>query len=540
MSEPEIGLLRASLEELWACQPEYHKAQKFYDGSFAEPFTSLLLQQLLGSTPQRYKTVLSAVPVDAVVDKLRIVDVRASTPEGTAAVQAGIWKPNNMRLESKSAIRAAEKFGDAYLFVWPGESSLPGAVDDEVTDRNSGGQDGTQAVPVDEGPQTVSLFYNSPLSTRVFYDEDNPRVKHHAVKIKDCGGYWEAWLYLGAYAGYRIEYYRTALKKGKDAVDYQFVGEVPNELGAFPFIHLRNDFPYGSPLHKGAYGPQEAITKLIVNQLSTSDFAAFPQRWALKDTAATFGDDIEYNADDSTVPDDEETVSSLTSGPGRIWEITAKALGQFQAADVQQFLAPIETYVQMMGVTTNTPTYYFTGDGVGGGTPTGESIRQRDARLNSKTEWHRDALDAGFVEALELGLSQVLGVDDSVQITWAPVGYTSEKERLDLVKQKTALGVPLAVALAETGYDEDTVKAWTAATTDAQLQQRVQVLDTLGDAMSKLGAAKALGVDIADAEEVAAQVLAVLVAERAPNAAADEVPEQPVGTPVEASGGDGE
>lgn len=505
---PNTPLLRKSLKALDAARPAYVQAHKFYEGTFAEPFASLLMQRVLVAQQPDYKMVLSAVPVDAVVEKLEIVDVRASTPEATEFLQEEVWKANNMGLEHLVAILAAEKFGDAYLFMWPeevqnvvyddGEEVLPAEnVDEEMAEEEG---------DIDEGEEVMTMTYQSPLKVRVFYDEANPRLMTHAVKRIKTGKTECAWLY---YANGRIEKYETAEDK-KGIEDFRFVEEIPNPLDEIPFVHLRNGFPYGTPLHKKAYGPQNALTKLVVNQLSGSDFDAFPQRWALAKTRGmTGGDDIEWAGDDGTVPDkDEGQISKLTSGPGRIWDLSGfDQVGQFSTGDVSQFLQPIEKYVEFMAVATGTPAYYFSADPVGGGTPSGEAVRQRDARLNSKTQRHQQILDNGFERALQMSLNYFGFEDVSVSIRWKPIEYVTEQEKLELVEQKTNLGIPLAVALAEAGYDEETVLRWTTGNpTEAELTRRVDMLVKMADALQKLGTAATLGIDMTDINEIVKQL----------------------------------
>src|SRR3546814_14473774 len=87
--------------------------------------------------------------------------------------------------------------------------------------------------------------------------------------------------------------------------------------------------------------------------MSTSDFAAFPQRWALQETGTTTDDDLDWDEGDGGDAADEKNPvdlqSQLISGPGRIWPLrNMKAVGQFSAADVAQFLKPITTLTGLM------------------------------------------------------------------------------------------------------------------------------------------------------------------------------------------------
>src|SRR5690348_16753636 len=497
---PNLKLLRHSLKELEEARPGYIEADRFYKGTFAEPFQSLVMQRLLVRKEVNYKAVLSAVPVDAVVEKLEIVDIQSSDEEVTDFLQEEVWKANQLQFVHKTAILAAEKFGDAYIFMWPEYDYEEQVVTEEG------------APPADEAQLVMTgivACYQSPMKVRVFYDDMNPSRKTHAVKrLKTGKGKQErAWLYL---EDGTIELYETPLNKcGID--DFEYVEDVDNPTGQIPFIHLRNDLPYGCPLHKNAYGPQNQITKFLVNEVSGSDFNAFPQRYALAKTrsASQGGDDIDWSGSDDTVPDQEENiVSKLVSGPGRIWDLSGfDSVGQFASADVEQYLKPMERAVQLMASATNTPVYYFTADSTGGGTPTGESIRQRDARLNTKTEWQQKLLDSQFKEMLYMAYEILYDTEDdedlSISIKWKPIEYVPESEKLDMVQKKIELGIPAAVAFAEAGYDESTVDAWLAGKpNDAELLRRVTLLNQMGDAVQKIGTAAALGIDLSQANEL--------------------------------------
>lgn len=503
---PHLQLLRSSLKELEAHKPAYIEANKYYNGSFQEPFQSLLMQRILVTKEVNYKAVLSAVPVDAVVEKLEIVDIQANDEEVTDILQDDVWKANQMQFVHKTAILAAEKFGDAYIFLWPEMGDVEQYAEEEAQAADA---------PVQEVTGVVAS-YQSPLKVRVFYDEANVSLKTHAVKRLRTGrGKQEcAWLYL---ADGTIERYETPENKC-GIEDFVYVEDVDNLVGEIPFIHLRNDLPYGKPLHLKAYGPQNQLTKLISNEMSGSDFNAFPQRYALAKTRGTNGgDDIDWSGEDDTVPDangGDNVVSKLTSGPGRIWDLSGfDSVGQFASADVDQYLKPMEVAVKMMAVATGTPVYYFTADSTGGGTPTGESIRQRDARLNTKTGWHQQHLDAGFEEMLELSYYIIFGRtteedDISINIKWKPIEYVSEAEKLELIDKKVQLGIPIEVAFAEAGYDEATVKMWTGGKpNEAELARRITMLGDLGAAMEKLGTASVLGIDITEVQDVVTTLL---------------------------------
>lgn len=505
---PNLKLLRQSLKELDAAKPGYVEAHKYYTGEFAEPFQSLVMQRILARKEVNYKAVLSAVPVDAVVEKLEIVDIQTSDPEVTEALQDEVWKANQMQFVHKTAIRAAQKFGDAYIFMFPEYEDAEGEIDETAEGSEDDETGAAQAIT------GIVASYQSPLKVRVFYDDVNPAMKTHAVKrLKTGKGKQErAWLY---YADGTIELYETPVNKC-GIEDFTYVEDVDNPSGEIPFIHLRNDLPYGCPLHKNAIGPQNQITKFLVNEVSGSDFNAFPQRWALAKTKGmTGGDDIDWSGTDDTVPDGRANgnVSTLVSGPGRIWDLSGfDSVGQFASADVEQYLKPIDKAVELMAAATSTPVYYFKADNVGGGTPSGEAVRQRDARLNTKAEWQQKHMDMGFEEMLYMAYEILFDPADnddlSISIKWKPIEYVPEAEKLELIGKKIELGIPVAIAFAEAGYDEETVEQWLSGKpNEAELLRRVTLMNALGDAIQKFGTAAALGIDTTELNELVTDIV---------------------------------
>src|SRR5690348_15373715 len=155
---PHKQILRNALHELDRAIPGYAEADKFYKGTFAEPFQSLVMQRLLMRKEVNYKAVLSAVPVDAVVEKLEIVDIQTNDPDVTEALQDEVWKANQLQFVHKTAILAAEKFGDAYIFMWPEYDDVEGAVDESAPE----GED-VSAEPALTG---IVACYQSPMKVR--------------------------------------------------------------------------------------------------------------------------------------------------------------------------------------------------------------------------------------------------------------------------------------------------------------------------------------------------------------------------------------
>ncbi|MEH0586218.1 phage portal protein [Streptomyces sp. B21-106] len=476
--------------ELKEARPGYDQAQTYYDGKVPEVFTSVRLRRALAVHNIDFDLNFAKTPVDAVTDKLKVASI-TSPDEDTNLLISKIWQDNQLNLEIPDLLRRAGEYGDAYLMVLP--------VEDDKGDT-----------------VRVEMFYNSPQTVRVIYAEDNPRRKAYTIKRWCEGRYQRAELLYDD----RTERWTTSENsdgsKPNDWLHWPADPEdpeswlLPHEWGEQPVFHFRTDRPYGVPEHYGAYGPQNAITKLQATHMGTVDYQGAPQRYALTETATTDTSDLEPgDFDDGDWPLDENGVgpsdsgadSSLKAGPGEMWLLRGyKSVGQFDAADPQVFLDPINFNVRAMAQICTTPLRMF--DPQSSGQRSGESYREEDGPFISKVENRQTSYGASLHEAFVFALRR-LGIEDPVvTVDWVPARSVSSAEGWQTVKTKIEAGVPRRQALMEAGYRAEQVDSWLAGVDDAELQRRVDIFASLADSAQKLGAAKTLGV--VSEEQVAA------------------------------------
>lgn len=476
--------LMYGIEELKEARSEYDRAAMYYDGKVPEVFTSLRLRRALAAHNIDFDLNFAKTPVDAVCDRLEIAGITGGDDEQTALISK-IWQDNQLDLEMPDLFRRAGEYGDAYLIVLPVEDDAGNVV-------------------------RVEMYYNSPQTVRVIYDEENPRRKAFTIKKWCEGPYHRAELYYDD----RTERWTTSENaRGDQAGDWQHwpANEDPeswvieHDWGEQPVFHFRTDRPYGTPEHFGAYGPQNAITKLQATHMGTVDYQGAPQRYALTETATTDTSDLEPgDFDDGDWPLDEKGLgpsdsgedSSLKAGPGEMWLLRGyKSVGQFDAANPQVFLDPIMFNVRAMAQICTTPLWLFDPSGE---QPSGNSVRAQDAPFTKKIGNRQLSYGATLREATVFGLRR-LGVEDPVvTVHWKPAETVDDVEGWQTVQAKIAAGVPRRQALIEAGYRAEQVDAWLSGTDDAELQRRVDVLASLADSAQKLGAAQALGVVSSD------------------------------------------
>lgn len=447
-----------ALTELRDARPDYEEAESYYEGRAEERFASDFMEKLLGGSHD-FKINLACRPVDAVLDRLEIAAITCEPDDGTAIFETQVWKANELDIEAPEIHEAAGMYGDSYLFVWeaePEEDEPAAAVEDQAAVDE----------PAPAGPPGVDVFYNSPLVARVLYDTENPRRKRLAIKswceTDDEGN---ELVRVNLYYRDRLEKYRsipkTEAKKDADFEPYvdehtDAQGVMENLYGEIPFFHFRTRSPYGRPIHRNAYGPQDALTKLITNQMANSDFAAFPQRYGLVEPKASTDDDIDWDHDETTDPEDKE--SALVSGPGTFWALrNYKAVGQFAPSDVKNFIEPMGVYVRFMAAVTSTPLRWFDPSG---DVPSGESIRADEGPLNKKIGKVGLRFGSAWRQAGNFAL-KILGHSGYVvTVRWKSPQTVEDLDFWDMVKAKQDAGVPVRVTLMEAGYTEAQVTEW--------------------------------------------------------------------------------
>lgn len=508
----DLSDLQNALNELDKAYPEYREAEEFYDGDVPEVFASLRLRRALARTGEPYKINFARKPVDLITEKLTITAVTVpDNPDANTALQA-ILKRNKWQIQHKDMLMRAGEYGDANILVWP-----------DVDDTGD--------------PVAVDMYLNSPHCTRVFYDTENPLVKAFSVKKWTTGDRVRVNLYYPD----RIEKYRS--EQGRvhqiDAsglepyVDDEDGPEwpAPNPFGEVPMFHLHNANPYGVPEHKDFYGVQQILTKLITGHMSTVDYAAVPQRYALADPEidrADPGDDDNFGMglegdEDSGAADDPQ--SQLSADPGSVWLLQGmKAVGQFDVADPKGFLDPMLTYLRMGAQVTDMPVNRIDPTGA---VQSGDSRRIAEAPFLAKVADRQTRYGDEFKAAFEFAL-KILGFEDAdVVITWAPLQTVEDTDGWTVVKQKIEAGMPPRDAFLAAGCTQEQVDVWFPYEEDVSLGLRVEILLKLGQALQALGVAS--GFQLIDADILRGLVDALLA--RLDEAAAKETGLEPANPP---------
>lgn len=458
------------IAELDAAFGDYAEAEEYYTGNAPEVFASHRIRRQLARTGERYKFALAATPVRVLANRVTLTGVTTGNQAADDTIQA-VRDDNLMGIIEADAHLMTFKFGDAYLFAWP---TL------DTNDQASG----------------VRVLLNSPETVRAIYDDDDPQrllyvikswvEKRHGAQVRRADLYYDETADTdNTKRRARIERYTTRPDMARDgsraeAWEPYLDGDqeewlIEHDYG-MPWVHFRNGLPYGAPEHLAAYGSQDAISKMLITQLSTTDSHGFPQRYRLIDDKATLDD----NNDDPDWEDDTHAndttqlsggvSSGMRGGPGTMQDFTGtKSVGQFDAADPKVFTDPTDLYVRLMSQLTDTPLYDFDPSKE---QPSGIARKRAEAPLISKASNRQLYLTAAW-RHFWMRVLGILGHQaTTVTVSWAPAFTIDDTEGWQVLAAKRQMGVPLEQLLVEAGYTAEQAKEWAdKAATQPQDQQ---------------------------------------------------------------------
>jgi hypothetical protein len=467
----------------------YQLAEDMYEGNVQEVFANPKMAALLGEYGDAFHINLAKIPVNVIADRLEVAAITVPDSESdTAELQEKVWDANELLMRCKNWTRKTCEYGDGYVFVWEGEE-----------------------------PGTVDLVFNNPKTTRVIYDAETECKPEYAIKLWREGKHYRCTLYYPDLIQRWVTgdnekpenpmAWRPYIEDDQAIEDW----EVENPYGVIPIFHFRNDEPYGRPEHRDAYGPQNAVNKIMASWMTSIDFQAFPQRWGLRDpsTASEEDDGIDWAEDDANAASvSRQNESKLKAGAGEFWNLEGySSVGQFEPANPQVFNEPFKQNVRSLSVVTATPLHFFDPSG---DQPSAESRRAANEPTDKKAEDRQQRVGSSASKMFSFSLHVVQRpgtpytkeVAKKVDVRWASPGVVSDLEGWETVKAKVEAGMPLRVAILEAGYTAEQCDQWglTSDTSDAPLRAQIAILTELAQALQGLGTGVSL--EILEAKDV--------------------------------------
>ncbi|MEV8439152.1 hypothetical protein AB0425_17395 [Actinosynnema sp. NPDC051121] len=498
------------LAELDKRKPDYLQAEQYYRNRVPEFFASPRMRRALEKTGTAFKINFAAIPVKAVVHRIKVASTVCPGNDEATAWIARQWERNELDLYLPDVIRAACTYGDSYLLSWE-------AADDETADDLEDAAEDLGDIDAPEADDSrddqsdnrrldLDIHLNLPLTTVAIYDAENPRRLRFLLRRWDAGDRVRVELCyrdrIEKYAtkkGVKVARSKADLVRWRDDEDDEW--PAPNPYRLIPGYHFRTERPYGVPVHGEFFGAQDAIRKLIVSHLATVDYQSARQRYALvsgddtSEAAAVDEDEFAIADTDTGATRNRRGLSAdsqLEGGPDTMWWLkNVSGVGVFPEADPDVFLKPAEQYLRFGAQVSETPMRLF--DYARAQLPSGVSQDVADVPFVKKIEdliaSFRATLQAMWRDALRMaGFGTV-----PVVVTFAPPERVTGAEGWAVVAAKIKAGIPPRIAIMEAGYTPDQVEAMLGGD-DGNIMQRLAVLVQLSEALQMLGAAASLNV----------------------------------------------
>lgn len=399
--------------------PTLRKYLNYYDGNQDLAFATQRFQDHYGGLFKELAVNICSVIVQAMVERMRVqgisIPVKTDDPDAPQrtydADAWAMWQRNGMDSHSNEHHTVTAATGYGYVTVW-------GDSDDK-------------AVMTVEDPLQMIVAYTS-----------TPRRRAAALKrwIDEWTGYEFATLYLPD----SIHRFRSETASAQIAgeftsqIDVTWVPRgnasvVENPLGVVPVVEYVNDPTVrgeGRSEIASIIPIQDAINKLVCDMVLASEFAAYPQRWAVG---------LEVTADENG-----QLRKPFEAALERLWTMSNPdgKFGQFAPAELANYVKGKESLLQDAAFISRTPRHYFMQSGQA---PSGDSIKGGETGLVAKVKDREKTHDDPYEETFRLGFL-VEGKKDKAaawdaEIKWADPEYRTEGELTDAVIKQHAAGL---------------------------------------------------------------------------------------------------
>ncbi len=420
--------IEEAVDRLRAQSERYRRAERYYEGKQDLAFATEKFRNTFGSLFREFALNLCPAICDAVRDKLRVTGFSVDTADGRAGDPGRdmreIWNNNGMRRRSGEIHKESLKCGDAYAIVWPDERGR------------------------------AAIYPNRAAGCTVVYDDERAG---RIVRAAKCWQTADKRIRLNLFFPDRIEKYVSsdAWEQGvpeagkfvsfvsglRTAVKYD-TGTVPNPYGQVPVFHFANNADLGMPGRselEPAMPIQDGLNKSVLDMLVAMEYSAFRQRWAA-------GIEVEYD-------ENGQAVAPFQAGVERIWmsQNSDTRFGDFNTADLEQFLAVKDSFRTDMALVTGTPLHYFTPNLQG--FRSGENLKRSESRFLAKIRDRQAAFGQTWAEVMQFALRvEGRGTGERLITEWEDPAPMSQRELLENILLKKRIGLSSEQALIEAGY----------------------------------------------------------------------------------------
>lgn len=435
-----LGLMEARRDRLERLRCYYRGEQDTWR------LHSQAAREAFGRTFTGLKANLAAPIVEASASRLRVEGFRIPLDGGTSRRDDPeawrIWQANGM--DSRSAIAHSEA-------IVMGECPV-------IVDRDP------------EDDRTPRITVEDPLQVVVERDPANPRRRLAALKHwKDPDGTRRLILYLpervewwigrpGSAGGYRGVSDASFDLRGANWTLLPELSGAPPVPGTVPVVLLVNKSRVdgtGQGEHEHVLPLLDAINKELLDLLTTSEFAAFPLRYAMGVSLDREPDAPPENEDGTEQVDSlgrpRRSEAPIVSAINR-W-LTAEdpeaSVGQLPAADLGPYTAAIDKLVELVGTVSTTP-YHLMLNAPTSVPASGEALKSAERSLDSKVDRAQVDFGEAWEEVMRLAfltIGDLQRASTRSETRWQPAQSASEAQHTDALVKLQQIGVDLETLL---------------------------------------------------------------------------------------------
>jgi hypothetical protein len=435
--------LQQAIEQIRNQAARYRKTRRYYSGEQDLNFATEKFASTFGNLFREFALNLCPAIVDAVKDKLKIegfvssphVSKGSSQPIETETrperVVDDIWRSNRMSIRSGEVHKEALKNGDAYVIVWPGEDGRVQLVPQSAEtctvhyDENEPGKIAWAAKHWRDADKRTRLNLFFPDRIEKYIADDR-----HGQFLPDAKSFVQS----ASFSSYQRDDSGAQTERDESRT-------LNNPYGVVPIFHFANNADigaFGRSELDDAMAVQDGLNKSVLDMLVAMEVCSFRQRWAA-------GIEITQNEAGEDVPPFKTSMDN-------VWftENTDARFGEFGASDLEQFLKVKDGFRIDMASVTGTPLYYLMPQIRG--FPSGESLRKAETRFLAKVRDRQEQFGAVWADAMSFALRLAGHPDVPLSTAWEDASPANEREVLENLRIKHALGVPPEQVLREAGY----------------------------------------------------------------------------------------
>lgn len=387
----------------------HRRFSEYYDGEHQKlMFAQARHLNEFGEVFEKWRDNFCGLIIDSVNERLAIDGFRMTDEPDADRDAREIWQRNCLDADSNAGHLDAMIHGTAYAVVWA------------------------------DGDGRPSITLESAENVVVQYKPGSRREVEAAAKFyaDDWGREWATLWFAN-----RVYTFQAGTVGWANP---SAVKSVNNPLGQVPVVPLNNRSRLtGGPRSDLAtvIPLQDAVNKTVSDALLASEYAAWPQRYVTG---------LEIVEDDSGHPVEpfKTAVDKLLQA-----EDPNVRFGQFEAADLGNYVQLTDMLVQHMASTSRVPFHYFLNSV--GVAPSGESITAAEAGLIAKTRERMLHFGESWERVMRLAFKVTADKRAeawSAEVIWRDPENRTESQHMDALLKLKMIGVPTDQLLSDAGY----------------------------------------------------------------------------------------